>query len=305
MNNLSLVNSQELAINATTMSVLKDTLYPGAKDESIQMVINYCKAKKLNPLLKPVHLVPMNVKTGKKDGNGKDIYESRDVVMPGIGQYRIDAARSNQYAGMSEPEFGEEITEEFISKSKDGKSQSVKVTYPKWCKITVKKLLPNGLVAFFTAKEYWKENYATKSRWDSTPNEMWQKRGYGQIAKCTEAQVLRKAFPDEIGNEYTKEEMEGKIFSGELNTKTLQQTAPIQLMESATLDPRDIQEDVMEISWAQNLTDLQHYFTESYKYWVKAKHKENIDLIIQTKNTRKMVLEEESKVNPETGEVTE
>jgi hypothetical protein len=28
------------------------------------------------------------------------------------------------------------------------------------------------------------------------PNAMWRKRFHGQLAKCTEAQALRKAFPE-------------------------------------------------------------------------------------------------------------
>jgi len=38
---------------------------------------------------------------------------------------------------------------------------------------------------------------------------MWKKRTRGQLAKCAEAQALRKAFP-EIGAQPTAEEMEGK-----------------------------------------------------------------------------------------------
>lgn len=189
-------------IDENTFNVLKETLYPGAKDESIQMVINYCRARKLDPIKKPVHLVPMSVKTDKKDAQGNYVYEYRDVVMPGIGLYRIEADRSGQYAGMSEPEFGEDVTE-IIG--------TVKVTYPKWCKITVHKYVGDRIVGF-TAKEFWKENYATKSRKDISPNSMWEKRAYGQLAKCAEAQALRKAFPDAVGQDYTKEEMEGKTF---------------------------------------------------------------------------------------------
>lgn len=184
------------------MSVLKNSLYPGAKDESIKLVIGYCKASNLDPMQKPVHIVPMSVSTGQKDSSGWDIKEMRDVVMPGIGLYRTQAARSGEYAGVSEPEFGDDITQEL-----DG----VTVTYPKWCKIVVRRQMPNGAIVDFSAKELWKENYATKSNKSEAPNAMWKKRPYAQLAKCAEAQALRKAFP-EIGAQPTADEMEGKTF---------------------------------------------------------------------------------------------
>ena len=148
------VVSQGLMRTTNTFKVLKETLYPNATDDEVEMVLRYCQARKLDPMLKPVHLVPMNFNTGKKGPDGKDIYDKKNVIMPGIGLYRIDASRSGQYAGMSEPQFGEEVTETI------GKT---KVTYPKWCKIIVKKILANGSIGEFPAVEYWKENYATKS----------------------------------------------------------------------------------------------------------------------------------------------
>ena len=181
-------------------NVLKNSLYVGASPDSIKMVLSYCKAAKLDPMQKPVHIVPMYCSTGNKTKDGKDIKAMRDVIMPGIGLYRIQASRTEQLAGVSEPEFGDIITE---------KLGTIEFSYPAWCKVTVKRLMSNGSVAEFTSKEFWKENYATKSRDDKAPNAMWERRPYGQLAKCAEAQALRKAF-HELGSQVTAEEMEGK-----------------------------------------------------------------------------------------------
>ena len=195
MSNIATINANE--IDQHVWSALKSSLYSGAKDESIKMVLDYCKAAKLDPMQKPVHIVPMSVKNAQ---TGK--YEYKDTIMAGIGLYRIQAARSNQYAGVSEPEYGEDVHVIL-----DG----VKITYPKWCKIVVKKIVHNTIVEF-TAKEYWIENYATKNKDSSAPNTMWLKRPYGQLAKCVEAQALRKAFPEIVSQQPTAEEMEGKTF---------------------------------------------------------------------------------------------
>jgi RecT family len=39
---------------------------------------------------------------------------------------------------------------------------------------------------------------------------MWSNRPVGHLEKCAEAGALRRAFPDEIGNALTAEEMEGQ-----------------------------------------------------------------------------------------------
>lgn len=179
------------------INVLRASLYPGAKTESIELVLSYCRVNGLDPMLKPVHIVPTSVKVG----NG---WEMRDVLMPGIADYRIKAARSGEYLGKSEPIYGTVRTEEL-----DG----VRVTFPEWCKITIRRSV-GGKEAEFTATEYWMENYATKKRDTIAPNAMWQKRAFGQLAKCTEAQVLRMAFPEFSGGQPTAEEMEGKTIEG-------------------------------------------------------------------------------------------
>lgn len=185
------------------VNVLQNSIYPGAQVESIKLVISYCKAQRLDPMQKPVHIVPMNVKFKGREGQ-KDYYDWRDVVMPGIGLYRTQAARTRSHAGTSEPEFGPTIEVDL-----DGK----KIAVPEWCRVTVRRIV-DGAPVEFTAKEFWLENYATAGKDTLAPNAMWKKRPFAQLAKCAEAQALRKGFP-EIGAAPTAEEMEGKTLEQE------------------------------------------------------------------------------------------
>jgi phage recombination protein Bet len=187
-------------IDESRWNALCSSIYPGAKLDSILMAVDYCRARGLDVMLKPVHLVPMSVKNAQTGH-----YEWRDVPMPGVGLYRIQANRTGDYAGADAPEMGPEITKTFTDKNKN----PVAVTFPEWCKYTVYKLIGDRLVSY-TALEYWEENYATDSKNSTAPNAMWMKRRCAQLAKCTEAQALRKGWP-EIGQEPTAEEMEGKI----------------------------------------------------------------------------------------------
>ncbi len=206
MSNLATIPQNAQPTEIAVRSALKTSLYPGASDQSVDMVLAYCRAAGLDPMQKPVHIVPM------WDSKAR---EMRDVVMPGIGLYRTNAARTGQFAGMSEPVFGPMVTERIGSKD---------VTYPEWCKVTAYRQLPSGHVAEFCAVEYWVENYAIKGGkdQDQSPNAMWSKRVRGQLAKCAQAQALRMAFPEAVGAAPTAEEMEGKS----LDSDAPQQSAP-------------------------------------------------------------------------------
>ena len=195
----AIVKAEQTALQLSEselIDVLATSLYPGVSVNSIKMVLGYCKATGLDPLQKPVHPVPMwDAKSGMM----------RDVVMPGIGLYRIQASRSGQHIGTSEPEFGPDVTEKIGGQD---------ITYPKWCKVTVSRRLQTGEIAEYTAMEFWRENYAPRGGKEKSvaPNAMWSKRPYGQISKCAESQALRRAFP-ECDKGPTAEEMEGKAFN--------------------------------------------------------------------------------------------
>jgi phage recombination protein Bet len=229
-------------IEESTWAALCSSVYPGANQDSVVMAIDYCKARGFDIMLKPVHLVPISVKRG-------DNYVTQDVVMPGIGLYRIQASRNGDYAGANEPEFGSTITRMFRNEY-NGKVTEEEVSYPEWCKYTVSKIIGDRVVQF-SAKEYWTENYATQSRFSEVPNAMWKKRPFAQLAKCTEAQALRRAWP-EIGQEPTAEEMEGKAYHAEREINS----SPIKQQPKAIQEKPEFTQDMLDASankWAKAL----------------------------------------------------
>lgn len=186
-------------INGQTWKVLQETVFPKASDESILMAVDYCKVRNLDILKKPVHLVPIWDKEQKR---------YIDTVWQGISELRTTAMRTGQYAGCDDTVFGPDITK---------KVGEVEITFPEYAQVTVYRIVAGQRVAFSGGKVRWLETVATTK--DGTPNSMWKQRPYGQIEKCAEAAALRKAFPEELGNEYAAEEMGNKIDNSKKEAK--------------------------------------------------------------------------------------
>jgi phage recombination protein Bet len=171
-------------------------LYDCPRDESLALVLDYCRARKMDPLKKPVHIVP--------------IWSHRrqmmvDTIWPSIAEVRMTAMRTKLFAGRDATTFGPTVTQ---------KIGGAEVTFPEWAQVTVYRLVNVGAEqerhAFPGAVVRWRETYSTQRRDDPTPNAMWRKRPFGQLEKCAEAAALRAAFPEELGNEYIPEEMTGR-----------------------------------------------------------------------------------------------
>ena len=182
-------------IDAAIWHTLKTSLYPGAQDESVIALVSYCKARSLDPLKRVAHIVPMSVtdaRSGKK--------EWRDVIMPGIAELRITAHRTGEYAGLSDPTLGPEITI-------DG------VRAPAWCRMVAFRQPPGvEIPRSYPATVYFREAYGKKS--NGQINSMWAGRPIGQLTKCTEAAALRQAFPEELGGQMSAEEAAGQDVDG-------------------------------------------------------------------------------------------
>ena len=173
---------------------LANNLYPGANPRSVVMVWDYCIARRLDPMKKPCHIVPMRVKSG-------DDYIWRDVVMPGIYEYRTTATRTGQYMGHSQPVYGPII--EYLGRM-----------VPEYCSITVYRYNPaSGQRAEYPVTVWFEECAATtkdRQTKEVILNDRWTKAPRQMLTKCTEAAGLREAFPDELGGEHTAEELEGQ-----------------------------------------------------------------------------------------------
>jgi phage recombination protein Bet len=194
-------------IDSATYSALSNSIFPGAMPESIAIAFDYCIARKLDPMKKPCHIVPMNVKNAKT-GN----YEWRDVIMPGIAEIRITADRTGKYAGQDAPVFGPFVEMVF------GKQTHM---VPDWCSVTVYRFM-NGERVPFSHTEYFEE--AANTLKDGTLNSMWTKRKRGQLAKCAEAGALRKAFPEESGGIITAEEEASENMRDVTNSVTVKES---------------------------------------------------------------------------------
>ena len=88
---------------------------------------------------------------------------------------------------------------EIMGKSK-GQERSITLQFPEWCRVTITRELNGKERSFVGPKVYWLEAYAKRADTE-VPNEMWANRPVGQLEKCAEAGALRRAFPEEIGNE--------------------------------------------------------------------------------------------------------
>lgn len=198
--------AKEFELQPTEWRVLVEQIFPAAKTvEAVMMALAYCRKRNLDIFKKPVHIVPM-WSSAKR--------QMVETVWPGIAEIRTTAARTGQYAGIDAVEFGPMVERTFSGQTGGNNTETVtkKVSYPEWASVVVYRITAGAKCAYH-AKVYWEETYATMGKSD-VPNEMWGKRPRGQLDKCVEAAALRKAFPEELGNTYAAEEMEGREIDG-------------------------------------------------------------------------------------------
>lgn len=151
---------------------IRQNLCNGAPDAEAEAFIHICKRRGLAPEEKQIYLIP------RKGGW---------TIQTSIDGYRLIAERSKLYAGSDEPIFVEAP-----DKLNNGRRYPLKAT------VTVWKIV-SGVRCPFTASAVWDEYNAGQNLWLTLPHVM--------LAKCAEAQALRKAFPADLSGIYTVDEM--------------------------------------------------------------------------------------------------
>jgi len=193
MNELRTIQPAKVAtFTPEQIGIIKNTVAVGVSDGELALFLEVCKSTNLNPFKRQIYAVVRKTKSRDANGNWSEV--AKMVIQTGIDGYRKTAQQTGLHSGTTDPEYGPEHG-----------------GYPTWARVTVKKLLPTGRDAEFTATARWTEYVQTVKDYKTGsigPNTQWQKMPFLMLGKCAEALALRKAFPDELSGVYTDEEME-------------------------------------------------------------------------------------------------
>jgi phage recombination protein Bet len=240
----------------------KRTFMKGASDDELVLFEEICKRTGLSPEMKQIHAIP------REDYKLKKTVFTFQVSIDG---YRLLADRTGKYAPGREPTFNYD---------KDGMLLSA-TSY-------VKKLTSDGTWHEVGATAFYNEYVQTfkdKDTGKQEPTKFWKQSEHNQLAKCAEALALRKAFPADLGNIYTVDEMaqalneaNGAIISQETTVdNTPEFKDAFKPIENMDYDLNDFLKHICETS-KKPIEDaitqaLKHSdrFSKSYLKWVDEK----------------------------------
>jgi len=168
--------------------LLKTQIAPGCTDEELALFMHIARSRGFDVFARHLY-----ARKQREYDRKKDEYVEKMVIITSIDALRLKAARTKEHTRTSEAEFT--IDPKLIGPLNPAGIE----------KCTIK-VYRNGQE--FPATVYWSEYAQTYKRNGSeflVP--IWQKMPHNQCEKCSESKALRRAFPEEIGDLYTEDEM--------------------------------------------------------------------------------------------------
>lgn len=157
----------------TAIGLIKRTICKGASDNELDLFVRVCQRTGLDPFARQIYAV-------RRGG--------QMTIQTGIDGFRLVAERSGVYGGQRAPEWC----------GTDG------VWRDNWLADE-----PPAAARVIVIRKDFSEPVVGIARWSSYADErspMWRKMPEHMLAKCAEAQALRKAFPQELSGLYTADE---------------------------------------------------------------------------------------------------
>lgn len=206
------VIAAETGFSARDVQMVTDQLMPGASPDELFYFLKTASARGLDPFRRHIFAV------GRRTKDDKGNWVTKYTHQTSIDGFRLIAERTGKYEGQTEPQWCGD----------DGVWKNVWIAPepPTAARIGVWK--KNGREPLYAVALYRSFVQLTK---DGNPTQFWHKMPELMLAKCAEAQALRKAFPEEMGGLYTADEMgnddAAESARAELQRSSIETTATI------------------------------------------------------------------------------
>lgn len=182
------IQSPPTHFNASHVETLKNSICKDLSPQEFEVFLMACQKTQLDPFMRQIYAVKRKCK--KSDGS----WGEQMTIQTGIDGYRLIAERTECYAPGPEPTYTYDENGGIVS-----------------CTSYIKKQTRDGTWHTVSSSAYMEEycqTFLDKNTGKKIRAGMWSNMPRTMLAKCAEAQALRKAFPAEMSGIYTKEEMQ-------------------------------------------------------------------------------------------------
>ncbi|WP_407540257.1 phage recombination protein Bet [Deinococcus radiomollis] len=173
------------------VELIKTQIAPGASDGELELFAEQCRRTGLDPFSRQIYAV---MRDTRAQINGQWFSTPKMTIQVSIDGFRLIAERTGKYAGQVGPQWC----------GPDGQ----------WVDVWLKKEPPAAARVGVLRRDFSEPLYGT-ARFDAYASRkssgelmgLWAKMPDVMVAKCAEAQALRRAFPNDLSGLYASEEM--------------------------------------------------------------------------------------------------